>query len=200
MADDKTWREKVNGGGIYDCTEAGFAEEQLACLEKLYDFNQTRPGEEERRRDILRDFFGSGGGDIYIEPPLHANWGRNTHWGGHCYANFGLTLVDDADIHIGSGCMFGPHVTIATAGHPIWPERRWSQYSIPVTIGNNVWLGAQVVVLPGVHIGDNSVIGAGSIVTKDIPANVIAVGNPCRVLRPIGEHDREYYFKDMKFV
>lgn len=197
--DKPTWREKIINREVYECDEAGFAEEQLTCLEKLYDYNQTRPSEEARRREILRDFFGSGGENLYIEPPLHANWGRNTHWGGHCYANFGLTLVDDGEIRIGRDCMFGPHVTLAATGHPVWPERRWSQYSIPVVIGNNVWLGAQVVVLPGVTIGDNSVIGAGSVVTKDIPANVIAVGNPCRVLREIGEHDREFYYKDMRF-
>ena len=110
------------------------------------------------------------------------------------------TLVDDTHIYIGDYVMIGPNVTIATAGHPIDPDlrQRVAQFNIPVRIGNNVWIGANSVILPGVTIGDNSVIGAGSIVTKDIPANVVAVGNPCRVLREINDRDKEYYYKDMK--
>ena len=116
------------------------------------------------------------------------------------YANFNLTLVDDTHIYIGSNTMIGPNVTIATAGHPVLPELREQayQFNAPVHIGKNCWLGAGVIVLPGITIGDNSVIGAGSVVTKDIPENVIAVGNPCRILREIGEKDRKYYFKDLK--
>ena len=122
------------------------------------------------------------------------------HFGKGVYANFNLTLVDDNHIYIGDSTLLGPNVVIATAGHPILPELREKgyQYNIPVRIGKNCWLGAGVVVLPGVTIGDNSVIGAGSIVTKDIPSNVVAYGNPCRVIREISEHDREYYFKDRK--
>jgi len=195
-----TWREKINGGGIYFCDEPGFAEEQRACLEKLYDYNHTRPGEIERRREILQDFFGAAGANLYIEPPLHANWGRNTFWGDDCYANFNLSLVDDGEIHIGNNCLIAPNVVIATAGHPAEPElrRRGAQFSVPVVIGSNVWIGAGAVILPGVRIGDNSVIGAGSVVTKDIPPDVSAVGNPCRVLRPINNHDREYYYKNQR--
>ena len=107
-------------------------------------------------------------------------------------------MVDDADIYVGDYVMFGPNVTVATAGHPINPTLRQKamQYNIEVHIGNNVWIGANAVILPGVTIGDNTVIGAGSVVTKDIPANVVAVGNPCRVLRPIGEKDKKFYFRD----
>lgn len=138
------------------------------------------------------------GDDCYIEPPLHANWGSNTHLGNSVYANFNLTLVDDTDIFIGDECMIGPNVVIATAGHPIEPElrRKAAQFNIPVHIGRNVWIGAGAVILPGVHIGDNSVIGAGSVVTKDIPENSVAYGNPCRVVREISDHDRKYYYKD----
>ena len=120
--------------------------------------------------------------------------------GDNVYANFNLTLVDDTYIYIGNSVMIGPNVTIATAGHPIAPDLRRdvAQFNIPVRIGDNVWIGANSVVLPGVTIGENSVIGADSIVTKDIPANVVAVGNPCRVLREVGQHDKEYYFKDRK--
>ncbi len=148
----------------------------------------------------MKDLFAAVGENCYIEPPLRANWGRNTHLGNNVYANFNLTLVDDTHIYIGDSVMIGPNVTIATAGHPIDPDLRRdvAQFNIPVTIGNNVWLGAHVVVLPGVTIGENTVIGAGSIVTKDIPANVVAVGNPCRVLRPITEHDKEYYYKNRR--
>ncbi|HHP0494640.1 TPA: sugar O-acetyltransferase, partial [Vibrio harveyi] len=165
-----------------------------------YDYNQTRPSEGEKRSKILNHLLASVGKNCYIEPPLRANWGCHTHLGDNVYANFNLTLVDDTHIYIGDHVMIGPNVTIATAGHPIDPELRRdiAQFNIPVHIGNNVWIGANSVVLPGVTIGENSVIGAGSVVTKDIPANVVAVGNPCRVLREIGEHDKEFYFRDRK--
>ena len=187
-----TWRDKLNDGSIYFCDEPGFAEEQLVCLEKLYDINQTRPGDKDKRAALLRDFFGGVGENLYIELPLHANWGRNTYWGDNCYANFNLTLVDDGDIYIGSNVMIAPNVMIATAGHPIDPDlrRRVAQFSKPVRIGDNVWIGANASIMPGVTIGENSVIGAGSVVTRDIPANVVAVGNPCRVLREIGPEDK----------
>ncbi|MCL2194646.1 MAG: sugar O-acetyltransferase [Oscillospiraceae bacterium] len=183
-----TWREKLNNGEIYYCDEPGFAEEQLACLDKLYDINQTRPTEKAKRAALLREFFGAVGENLYIEPPLHANWGRNTYWGNDCYANFNLTLVDDGDIFIGDNVLIAPNVVIATAGHPVDPELRRStaQFSKTVRIGNNVWIGANSAIMPGVTIGDNTVIGAGSVVTRDIPANVVAVGSPCRVVREIG--------------
>ena len=122
------------------------------------------------------------------------------HFGKNVYANFNLTLVDDTHIYVGDYTMFGPNVTVATAGHPICPELREKglQYNMPVHIGKNCWIGANAVVLPGITIGDNVVIGAGSVVTKDIPSNVVAAGNPCRVLRQVSEHDREYYYKDRK--
>ena len=175
--------------------------EQLGYVNKLYDFNMTRPTELDKREAMLKEMFAEIGENCYIEPPLHANWGgHHVHFGNSVYANFNLTLVDDTHIYVGDYTMFGPNVTVATAGHPILPELREKAYQFnqPVYIGRNCWLGAGVVVLPGVTIGDNSVIGAGSIVTKDIPANVVAVGNPCRVLREINERDREYYFKDKK--
>lgn len=142
--------------------------------------------------------FGEGS---YIEPPLHANWGgHHVHFGKGIYANFNLTLVDDTHIYVGDYTMFGPNVTVATAGHPILPELREKgmQYNAPVHIGRNCWFGAGVVILPGITVGDNVVVGAGSIVTKDLPDNVVAVGNPCRILREVNEHDAEYYFKDRK--
>ncbi|EKO3783143.1 sugar O-acetyltransferase [Vibrio harveyi] len=185
---------------VYFCNDEALAAMQTECLEALYDYNQTRPSEGEKRSNILNHLLASVGKNCYIEPPLRANWGCHTHLGDNVYANFNLTLVDDTHIYIGDHVMIGPNVTIATAGHPIDPELRRdiAQFNIPVHIGNNVWIGANSVVLPGVTIGENSVIGAGSVVTKDIPANVVAVGNPCRVLREIGEHDKEFYFRDRK--
>ncbi len=193
--------EKMHSGEVYAPGDEEIMREQLICLEKLYDFNMTRPSEFEKREQLLKEMFWEIGKNCYIEPPLHANWaGKHVHFGDNVYANFGLTLVDDTHIYVGDGVMFGPNCVIATAGHPILPELREKQYqfNIPVHIGKNCWLGAGVLVMPGVTIGDNSVIGAGSVVTKDIPANVVAVGNPCRILREIDEHDREYYFKDKK--
>lgn len=194
-------REKMHSGDLYLSMDNDLFSEQLTYLEKLYDFNATRPLELQKRTEMLKKMFAEIGEDSYIEPPLHANWaGKNVHFGKGVYANFNLTLVDDTHIYVGDYTMLGPNVVIATAGHPILPELRplAYQYNMPVHIGKNCWLGAGVIVLPGVTIGDNSVIGAGSVVTKDIPANVVAVGNPCKVLREINDHDREYYFKDRK--
>lgn len=192
--------DQMKSGDLYLPDDEDLMAEQAKWLDKLYDFNMTRPSEPEKRDRLLRGLLAEVGEDCYVEPPLHANWGCHTHFGDKVYANFNLTLVDDTDIYVGDSVMFGPNVTVATAGHPILPELRENamQYNVPVHIGNNVWIGAGAVILPGVTIGDNSVIGAGSIVTKDVPANVVAVGNPCRVLREISEHDREYYFKNRK--
>lgn len=192
--------KRIKDGKLYFCDSDEWVHAQLLQMEKLYDYNMSRPLEQEKRAELLKNFFGGVGKNLYIEPPLHANWGRNTYWGDNCYANFNLTLVDDGDVIIGDNVLIAPNVVISTTGHPIEPglRKRLAQFSIPVKIGNNVWIGAGAVILPGVTIGENSVIGAGSVVTKDIPANVIAVGNPCRVLREINDRDREYYYKDMK--
>lgn len=197
----KDMEDIMHGGGLYQANDQELVQEQLLYLDRLYDFNMTRPTEGEKREQLMREMFAEIGEDCYIEPPLHTNWGgRHVHLGSHVYANFNLTLVDDTHIYIGDYTMIGPNVTLASAGHPILPELREQgyQYNASVHIGRNCWIGAGVVVVPGVHIGDNSVVGAGSVVTKDIPSGVIAVGNPCRVLREINEHDREYYFKDRK--
>lgn len=186
---------------LYYCNDEKLSQEQLTCLELLYDFNQTRPLEQEKRNNLLKEMFARIGDDCYIEPPLRANWGgKNVHFGNGVYANFNLTLVDDTEIFVGNNVMFAPNVVIATATHPINPElrRKQAQYNLPIHIGNNVWIGAGAIVLPGVKIGDDSIVGAGSVVTKDIPSNVVAVGNPCAVLREINENDMEYYYKNMK--
>ena len=194
-------RDKLHSNELYLHDDESIMAEQLLCLEKLYDFNATRPLEQEKRKMLLKDMFAEIGEDCYIEPPLRSNWGgHHVHFGNHVYANFGLTLVDDTHIYVGDNTMFGPNVVVATAGHPILPALREKgyQYNASVHIGKNCWLGAGVIIVPGITIGDNVVIGAGSVVTKDLPDDVVAVGNPCRVLRKINERDREYYFKDKK--
>lgn len=196
-----TQKEKMHSCELYLPTDTEIMKEQLACLEKQYDYNATRPHESERREQLLKEMFAEIGEGCYIEPPLHANWaGHHVHFGKNVYANFNLTLVDDTHIYVGDCTLIGPNVTIATAGHPIYPPLREQgyQYNAPIRIGRNCWIGAGAIILPGVNIGDNTVIGAGSVVTKDIPSGVVAVGNPCRVLREINERDREYYFKDKK--
>lgn len=197
----ETTMQKMHSGEIYYPSSEELMNEQLRCLDRLCDFNATRPTEMEKREALLKEMFAEIGENCYIEPPLRANWGgRHVHFGNNVYANFNLTMVDDTHIYVGDCTMFAPNVVIATAGHPINPELRSQayQYNMPVHIGKNCWLGAGVLVMPGVTIGDNSVIGAGSVVTKDIPANVVAVGNPCKVLREISEHDREYYFRNRR--
>ena len=193
--------DKMFTGELYDPNENAIMAEQQQCLEKQYEYNLTRPSEGEKRERLLKEMFAEIGRECYIEPPLHANWGgHHVHFGDYVYANFNLTLVDDTHIYVGDHTMIGPNVTLATAGHPVWPELREKayQFNCDIHIGRNCWLGAGVIVLPGVTIGDHTVVGAGSVVTKDLPANVVAVGNPCRVLREIGEHDREFYYKDRR--
>ena len=188
--------DKLHTGELYNPGDEEVTRVQRACLEKLYDFNRTRPSELEKRTALLEEMFEEIGEGCYIEPPLHANFGGHfVRFGKGVYANYGLTLVDDTHITVGDCTMFGPNVILATGGHPVLPALREKgiQYNLPITIGRNCWLGAGAIVLPGVTIGDNSVIGAGSVVTHDIPANVVAVGNPCRVLREISEKDREFY-------
>ena len=198
---NETAIKKMKSGELYVTTDETLVLAQRECLELLYDYNHSRPSEVEKREELLKKMFAEIGDGCYIEPPLHANWaGLNCHFGKNVYANFNLTMVDDTDIYVGDYTMFGPNVVIATAGHPILPPLRQVgfQYNSSVRIGKNCWIGAGALIMPGVTIGDNSVIGAGSVVTKDIPENVIAVGNPAKVLREINDHDREYYFKDKK--
>ena len=192
-------KEKMHNTELYLPGNEELMKEQLGYLDRLYDFNMTRPTELEKRKAMLKEMFAEIGEGCYIEPPFHANFGgKHVHFGKNIYANFNLTLVDDTHIYVGDYTMFGPNVTVATAGHPILPELRKEayQYNAAITIGKNCWIGAGAIILPGITIGDNVVIGAGSIVTKDIPSNVVAVGNPCKVLREVNEHDKKYYFKN----
>lgn len=194
-------REKMHNGELYLPTDESILVEQFGYVDLLYDYNMTRPTEIEKRLELLPELLAEAGEGCYIEPPFRSNWGgHHVHFGKNVYANFNLTLVDDTHIYVGDNTMFGPNVIVATGGHPVLAELRaqGNQYNAPVHIGKNCWIGAGAIIVPGVTIGDNTVIGAGSVVTKDIPANVVAVGNPCKVLREVGEHDREYYFKNRK--
>lgn len=194
-------KDKMHTGDLYLPSDEEIMKQQIKCLDRLYDFNRTRPTEMEKREKLLKEMFAEIGEGCYIEPPFHSNFGgAHVHFGKNIYANFNFTCVDDTHIYVGDYTMFGPNVVVATAGHPLLPVLREAgyQYNAPVHIGKNCWIGAGAIILPGITIGDNVVIGAGSIVTKNLPSNVLAVGNPCRVLREINEHDKEYYFKDRK--
>ena len=193
-----TIRERMKQGLLYTDLGEGLEEERQRCKELIYDYNLTRLGETEKRKALLQELLGDMGENIWIEPPVRMAYGKNVHIGDAFYANFNLVLVDDIDIYIGNHVMIAPNVTITATGHPVHPELRknGTQFSIPVRIEDDVWIGANVVILPGVTIGKNSVIGAGSVVTKNIPDNVVAVGNPCQVLREITERDKQFYYKD----
>ena len=175
-------------------------EQRQIAKELCFDYNNTRPMDVKRKDELLSKLLGSRGKSIWMEAPIHFAYGSNTHMGDHVYANFNLTIVDDGEGHIGSYVMFAPNVAISTTGHPIHPSMRdkGAQFSLPVTIKDHVWIGSNVTIMPGVTIGENSVIGAGSVVTHDVPANVVAFGAPCRVVRPITDEDLVYYRKGMK--
>ncbi len=194
-----TQYERMVQGLIYDPADPEIVAEQAPFTEKLWAFNQLRPTDLEGKQRYMREVFAACGEGCYIELPLRANWGgAHLHLGDGVYANFNLTLVDDGHIFVGNKVMFGPNVTLTTANHPIEPSlrARGLQYNKDIHIGENAWIGAGVCVMPGVTIGRNAVIGAGSVVTRDIPDNVVAVGVPCRVLRPVSEHDRAYFFRE----
>ena len=194
--------ERMEAGLLYDPGAEEILSVQSPLGEKIKEFNDLRPSQFEEQQLLMREMFAECGENVYIQRPLYANWGgSHVHMGSNIYANFNLTLVDDGHIYIGDWVKFRPNVTIVTAGHPVLPELRKEptlQFNKDVHIEECVWIGAGVIVLPGVTIGKNSVIGAGSVVTRDIPENVVAVGNPCRVMRPIGEKDRETFFRNEK--
>ena len=194
-------RDKIHTGELFLPMDPTVFEEQIVHMDLLWEYNQTKPSQQAERAALLQRMLGDCGEDVYIEAPFYANWGGyHCHFGKGVYANYHLTCVDDTHIYVGDYTMFAPNVTVATAGHPILPELREKgyQYNAPVRIGRRCWIGAGALIMPGVTIGDDTVIGGGSVVTKDIPAGVVAVGNPCRVLREVGEKDRVYYFKDRK--
>ncbi len=187
-------KDKMHTGELYLPGDSDIMKEQLQCLDRLRIFNNIPSSNISGRFEMMKEMFAEVGEGCYIESPFYSNFGgKHIHFGKNVYCNFGTTMVDDTHIYVGDHTMFGPNVTIATAGHPISPELREQgyQYNLPVHIGKNCWIGAGALILPGITIGDNTVIGAGSVVTKDIPTNVVAVGNPCKVLREIGEKKEE---------
>lgn len=193
--------ERMVAGLPYKAWLDGLEHERLLCKKKIYQFNLLPPDRRERIPALLKDLLGKTGNNIMIEPPFHCDYGWNIEVGENFFANYNLTILDVGKVVVGDNVQIAPNVSIYTAGHPIHPDSRNSgyEYGIPITIGNNVWIGGNAVILPGVTIGDNVIIGAGSVVTKSIPDNMIAAGNPCRTIREITEEDRRYYFKDRVF-
>lgn len=194
-------KERMLAGLPYKAWLDGLSEERIKNKLQIYDYNLLRPDEGEKMEVLIKDILGKTGENIFIEQPFHCDYGKNIELGNNFFANYNCIILDVGKVIIGENVQFAPNVAIYTAGHPIHPESRNSgyEYGIGVTIGDNVWVGGNVVINPGVTIGNNVVIGAGSVVTKDIPDNVVAVGNPCRVVREITEQDRKYYYKDSEF-
>lgn len=190
---------RIHHEKLYYCDNEELTKEQGKYLDMVFEYNHLPPSKGEEKKALLKKMFGKIGESSYIETPFYANWGgKNVYMGDHVYANFNLVLVDDAVIEIGDHVMIGPNVVLCTGTHPVSPRLRAkeAQYNKRVKVGSGVWIGANTMVMPGVTIGENSIIGAGSVVTKDIPANVIAFGNPCKVYREITEEDEKYYDKD----
>jgi maltose O-acetyltransferase len=192
-------RERIASGKLFTDYCEGLPEDRVQAKRKMHAFNLTTPDDLDKRTQLMQEIFGRET-KAWIEPPFYFCYGTNIEIGDETYINFNCNFVDDTKIIIGKNVMFGPSVTIATVGHPIHPDYRGYMYADPVKIENNCWIGANVTICPGVTIGANTVIGAGSVVTKDIPANSIAVGNPCRVMRTINEHDLKYYYKDKEIT
>lgn len=183
-----TEKEKAARGLLYDANyDATLTAEREKCQNILYEYNQTSPAQQEKRKKLLHTLLGKTGVNFIFTPPVWFDYGYNIEIGENFFANTNLVILDAAKVIIGDNVFIAPNAGIYTAGHPMEIEQRNQglEYAKPITIGNNVWIGGHVAILPGVSIGDNTTIGAGSVVTKDIPANVLAVGNPCRAIRQL---------------
>ncbi len=196
-----TQKERMLAGLPYRANDPELKQIRAENKLRVARYNQLTRNQEEEMSQLIKEILGGTGKEILVEPPIHFDYGRNTTVGERFFANYNLTVLDVCPVTIGDNVMMAPNVSLYGAGHPIHPDARNSgyEYGAPITIGNNVWIGGSSCVLPGVTIGNNVVIGAGSVVTKDIPDNVIAAGNPCRVIREITEEDKKYYFKDKEF-
>lgn len=182
-----TEKEKMLSGQLYDCHDPELQADAARSARLTRLFNNTTEEQADYRRQLLKELFGSTGEHIHIEPPFRCDYGCNIYIGEKFYANFDCIILDVAEVHIGKNCLFAPRVCIFTATHPIDPDARNTglAYGKPVTIGDNVWIGGNTVINPGVTIGNNVVIGSGSVVTKDIPDNVVAAGNPCKIIKSV---------------
>lgn len=191
--------ERRDCGMAYISDEA-VMKQQAECRKILQRLNTLDCSDFDRISEIVKELLGKSE-KAYINPPFYCDYGKHIEVGKNFYANYNCTILDVAKVKIGDNCMFAPNVSIFTAGHPVHPVSRNTmyEYGIEITIGDNVWIGGNTVVLPGVNIGSNTVIGAGSVVTKDIPDWVIAAGNPCKVIRKITEEDKKFYFRDKEF-
>jgi maltose O-acetyltransferase len=194
-------KERMLAGLPYKAWLDGLSEERTENKLKIYEYNLLRPDEKDRMSELLKDILGKAGDNVFIEQPFRCDYGKNIEVGKNFFANYNCTILDVGKVIIGDNVMFAPNVSVYTAGHPVHPDSRNSgyEYGIEITIGDNVWVGGSVVINPGVHIGNNVVIGSGSVVTKDIPDNMIAAGNPCKVIREITEEDRKYYYRNNEF-
>lgn len=187
-------KEKMLNGELYDPLDQELVEARERVRDLFHELNLTRERDHERRRQILKDLFGQGGDTANVQPPFYCDYGSNIFLGERVYFNFNCVVLDVCKVTIGSFTLFAPNVQIFTATHPFDVDvRKQLEFGLPVTIGESVWVGGGTIICPGVTIGSNSIIGAGSVVTKEIPDNVVAVGNPCRVLRKIEKGDREAY-------
>lgn len=194
-------KERMLSGLPYKAWLDGLSEERMENKKKIYEFNMCRPNEQQKIGELTRQILNKTGLEVHIETPFHCDYGKNIEVGDNFFANYNCTILDGGKVVIGDNVQFAPNVSLYTAGHPIHPDSRNAgyEYGIGITIGNNVWLGGNVVVNPGVHIGNNVVVGSGSVVTKDISDNMVAMGNPCKVIREITEEDRKYYYKNNIF-
>ncbi len=179
--------EKMISGELYDATCADLAEKRYICREILQEYNSAKPREDEKRKLLLNKLTAKTLQNVYIQPPFYCDYGINMELGENVFMNFNCTILDCAKVKIGKNTLFGPNVQLYTPLHPLDPTERatWKEYAKSITIGENCWFGGGVIVLAGVTIGDNVVVGAGSVVTKDIPSNSLAVGNPAKVIREL---------------
>lgn len=196
----RTEKEKMLQEDLYVASDLELREDAKRSRQLTRIFNDTTEEQIEYRSNLLKKLFKQTGENIYMEPPFRCDYGSNISIGNNFYANFDCIFLDVAEIIIGQNVLFGPKVNLLTPGHPVDAVIRNSglEFGRKIVIGDNVWVGGSVVVNPGVTIGDNTIIGSGSVVTKDIPANVIAAGNPCRVIRTITDEDQQYWDKKQK--
>ena len=194
-------KERMLAGLPYKAWMDGLSQERLENKKKIFAFNHLEPDKIEEKEKLLKEILGKTGKYVNIEAPFHCDYGYNIEVGENFFANYNFTVLDVGKVRIGANAQIAPTVSIYTAGHPIHPDSRNSgyEYGISITIGDNVWIGGNVCIMPGVTIGNNVVIGAGSVVTKDVPDNVIAAGNPCKIIRTITDEDRDFYYRDHRF-